>query len=88
MGKRGDANVFTLTDIGKSEAEDIYNLLDGLIRRVREDKARAQTLQQQPQLQPSQQQPQQNPLDILKTKFVNGEITVEEYETKKKILES
>ncbi len=88
MGRRGDANVFTLTDIGKSEAEDVYNLLDDLIRRVRESEIRAQMLQQQPQLQPSQQQSQQSPLDILKTKFVNGEITAEEYETKKKILES
>ena len=28
-----------------------------------------------------------SPLDMLKAKFVNGEITAEEYEAKKKILE-
>jgi len=72
------ANVFTLSDIGKSEAEEVYNMLDGLIRSVRKNKSEAQMLKQQSL---------QSPLDILKTKFVNGEITAEEYETKKKILE-
>ena len=36
---------------------------------------------------PQQAAAPQSPIDMLKAKFVNGEITAEEYETKKKILE-
>ena len=36
---------------------------------------------------PQQVAAPQSPIDMLKAKFVNGEITTEEYEAKKKILE-
>ncbi len=74
MGRGAGSNVFSLTDIGKSEAEKVFALLEELISTAKKKKLQAT-------------QHPQNPLDLLKTKFINGEITAEEYEEKKKTLE-
>lgn len=62
--------------IPKGKAEKLFKIIrDGV------DNAKKQ------KNQPSVVQQQQNPLDALKMKFVNGEITKEEFEEKKAILE-
>lgn len=61
----------------REKAEKIVEIVRKKIREYKEQRNTPTTIQQQ-----------QSPLDLLKTKFVNGEITEEEFEKKKKILES
>ena len=67
-----------INGIPKDKAEKMFNIIRARINDAKEKKSQPSTVVQQQQ---------QLPLDLLKTKFVNGEITSEEYEAKKKILE-
>ena len=64
--------------IPKAKAEKMYEIIRAKVKEIKERKDAPSVVQQQQQ---------QSPLDLLKTKFVNGEISAEEYEVKKKILE-
>lgn len=80
-GKGGGGNVFAMEHIKNSEADDIYKILEEFIVKANKEKQ----AQQQPQTQT--QTPPTNPLDMLKMKMINGEITEDEYERKRKLLE-
>ena len=87
LNKGGGGNVFVLEDVKKSDAEDIYKLVEAKIRENKESRLQAQEQERQQSQQQPQAGPAQSPLDALKMKMVNGEITEEEYERKKKLLE-
>jgi len=74
MWGRSDEGV--IDAIPKSKAEKLFTIIRNGVQDARKAKS-----------QPTVVQQAQSPLDMLKTKFVNGEITAEEFEEKRKILE-
>ena len=62
--------------IPKSKAEKLFKIIREGVANSKKEKSQPTVIQQQ-----------QSPIDMLKVKFVNGEITKEEFEEKKKILE-
>ena len=62
--------------IPKDKAEKLFKIIREGVQKAKNAKSRTQITQQQ------------TPLDRLKMKYVNGEITEEEFERKRKVLES
>lgn len=75
--KSGGGNDFLITSLKKKDAIRIREIVDERVIAARKAKRQPTQVVQQAQ----------SPLDQLKTKFVNGEITQEEYEARKKVLE-
>ena len=65
----------TIEGIPRGEADKLFKIMREKVREAKERKKETSTAVQQ------------TPLDLLKTKFVNNEISAEEYEIKKKVLE-
>ena len=65
-----------IDDLNKDDTKRIREFIDENMKKVKDAKSQGHVIQQA-----------QSPLDQLKTKFVNGEITQEEYEARKKVLE-
>lgn len=78
--KSSNGQTITIADIRKDDAEQMYELIEKYINQALQN-ATAQSNGSAPP--PSAQ----SPLDALKMKLVNGEITEEEFEKKKKLLE-
>ena len=76
FGFGGGDDTGTIEAIPKGKAEKMFEMIRSKVQEAKSSKSQHAVIQQR-----------QNPLDLLKTKFVNGEITAEEYEAKRKILE-
>lgn len=78
---RTKGGTFTLRDVSKSDVDKMHELIERYVSAVKE----AAKTSNQPAA--AQSAPAQDPLDALKMKFINGEITEEQYAKMKKILE-
>ena len=77
MWGRNDAGV--IDAIPKDKAEELYSVIKDKIREAKEHQKTPSVMMVESE--------KQNPMDTLKLRFVNGEITKEEYEDMKQVLE-
>ena len=78
MWGRNDAGV--IDAISKDKAEELYMVIKDKVRETKEQQKTPSVMMVESK--------KENPMDTLKLRFVNGEITKEEYEDMKKVLES
>lgn len=78
---RSQGDAFTMSEISKKDVDKMHALIERYVSMAKEEANKP--------VQPTttQSAPAQNPLDALKMKLINGEITEEEYNKTKKILE-
>ena len=78
---RAHGGSFALTDVSKNDVDKMHQLIEKYVS----DAKQAANAPAQPTV--VQAAPAQDPLDALKMKLINGEITEEEYNKMKKLLE-
>ncbi|ABK77243.1 hypothetical protein CENSYa_0610 [Cenarchaeum symbiosum A] len=76
----------TLDNISRGDAEEMYRLIEKYVKRLREA-ANEQHAKEQAHTGQGEDKSASDPLAVLKMKLVNDEITEEEFEKKKKLLE-